>query len=126
MKESGGENPAAASGPGEADRHGRGIVLAREILQAAGQPVAGHTLSIEEMKQAVADGRVLQVLYWSNFGEGEASFEFATNFGVDGLGRVHPSYLVFPRPIPPALRGRSTSGWEKAREVFAEFGIEGE
>lgn len=79
---------------------GRGMssLLVQEILAAAGQPVKAHTLNVQEMEQAVNEGRVLQVYYWSNFGEGEASFGFATDFGVDGDGRVHPSYLVFPDP----------------------------
>jgi hypothetical protein len=99
-------------------------LLVREILATAGQPVKAHTLNMQEMEQAVKEGRVLQVYYWSNFGEGEASFGFATDFGVDGDGWVHPSYLVFPRPIPPSLRRPSESHWEKADEVFAAFGID--
>lgn len=98
--------------------------LVQEILAAAGQPCKAHTLNVQEMEHAVKEGRVLQVYYWSHFGEGEASFGFATDFGVDGEGRVHPSYLVFPRPIPPSLRLPSDSHWEKADEVFAAFGID--
>lgn len=101
-------------------------LLVQEILAAAGQPVAGHTLSVQEMRHAVDEGRVLQVLYWSSLGEGEASFGFAADFGVDADGRVHPSYLVFPRTIPPSLRCPGESHWQKAGEVFAEFGIDGE
>jgi len=99
-------------------------LLVQEILAAAGQPVKAHTLNVREMEQAVKEGRVLQVYYWSNFGEGEASFGFATDFGVDGDGRVHPGYLVFPLPIPPSLRRPSESHWGKADEVFAAFGID--
>lgn len=104
--------------------HSMSSLLVQEILAAAGQPVRAHTLSVQEMAQAVKEGRVLQVYYWSHFGEGEASFGFASDFGVDGEGRVHPSYLVFPRPIPPSLRRLSESPWEKADEVFAAFGID--
>lgn len=105
---------------------GRGMssLPVQEILAAAGQPVKAHTLNVQEMEQAVKEGRVLQVYYWSHLGEGEASFGFATDFGLDGDGRVHPSYLVFPRPIPPSLRRLSESHWEKADEVFAAFGID--
>jgi hypothetical protein len=99
-------------------------LLVQEILAASGQPIAGHTLSVQEMEQAVDEGRVLTVHYWSNFGEGEASFGFATTFGLDGRGRVHPSYIVFPRPIPPSLRRQSESDWEAADEVFAAFGLD--
>jgi hypothetical protein len=107
-------------------RHAGGSDSIQELLAAAGQPVAGHTLSVPEMRQAVDEGRVLQVLYWSTFGEGEASFAFARDFGVDADGRVHPAYLVFPRPIPPPLRRPGESRWQKADEVFAAFGVAGE
>jgi hypothetical protein len=99
-------------------------LLVQEILAAAGQPFKAHMLNVPEMEQALKEGRVLQIYYWSHFGEGEASFGFATDFGVDGEGRVHPSYLVFPHPIPPSLRRSSESHWEKADDVFAAFGID--
>jgi ABC-type sugar transport system substrate-binding protein len=100
------------------------ISLVNDILAAAGQPVPGHTLSVEDMTQAVREGRVIAIYYWSNFGQGEASFGFATAFGLDGAGRVHPSYIVFPRLIPTDLRRSSSSDWEKIDEVFAAFGID--
>ncbi len=100
-------------------------LLVQEILAAAGQPVSAHTLTIQEMEHAVKEGRVLQVHYWSHFGEGEASFSFATDFGIVEEGRVHPTYFVFPRPIPLLLRCQSESDWEKTDDVFAAFGIHG-
>ena len=98
--------------------------LVDEILAAAGLPVAGHTLSVKDMMQAVREGRVIVIYYWSNFGQGEASFGFATDFGLDGAGHVHPTYIVFPRSIPTDLRHSSTSDWEKIDDVFAAFGID--
>jgi len=100
------------------------ISLVDDILAAAGQPVAGHTLSVKDMTQAVREGRVIAIYYWSNFGQGEASFGFATDFGLDGEGRVHPTYIVFPRSIPTDLRRSSSSDWEKTDDVFAAFGID--
>jgi hypothetical protein len=78
--------------------------LVKEILAAAGKPVAGHTLSVEEMRQAVEKERVIEFYFWSTTGEHETWFGFAKNFGLDYEGRVHPTYLIFPRPIPPELR----------------------
>lgn len=43
----------------------------QEVPAAVGQPVKAHALNVPEMEQAVKDGRVLQVYYRSNFGEGE-------------------------------------------------------
>lgn len=97
--------------------------LAEQIIAAAGQPVAGETLSVAEMEAAVAAGRVIEIHFWSSMGESEAGFGFATRFGVDARGRVHPSYLVFPNPIPPALRHRSAATWEEVDDVRAAFGV---
>ena len=98
--------------------------LVREIVAASGQPVAGHTLGIDEMQRAVEEERVLEIHFWSSMGDSCASFGFATRFGLDGDGRVHPTYLVFPRPIPAALRRDSESEWEEIDEVYAAFGVE--
>ena len=97
--------------------------LVEEILAAAGKPVSGSTLSVEEVRRAVAENRVLQIYLWGCMGDSEASFGFATDFGLDGEGRVHPSYLVFPKPIPPSLRRKSLVEWEEADEVSAAFGV---
>jgi hypothetical protein len=97
--------------------------LVAQIVAAAGQPVAGHTLGVDEMRRAVAEGRVIEISYWSTMGDGEASFGFATSFGVNSDGAVHPRYLVFPRPIPPPLRGPSGPEWETIRQVYAAFGV---
>jgi len=98
--------------------------LVEEIISAAGYPVAGHTLSVEEMKCAIEESRVLEVYLWSSMGDSEASFGFAKDFGLDDTGRVHPSYLVFPKPIPPELRGAGLAEWEEVEEVFAAFGVD--
>ena len=42
--------------------------LVKNILAAAGKPVAGHTLSVNEMKRAVAEGRVLEIFLWGSMG----------------------------------------------------------
>lgn len=99
-----------------------GCSLVEDILAAAGKPVPGHTLSVKEMERAVAEGRVLEIYFWSSMGDSEASFGFATDFGLDDEGRVYPGYLVFPRPIPTALRRSSPTEWEEVEEVFAAFG----
>jgi hypothetical protein len=99
-----------------------GRSLVEDILAASGKPVAGHTLSVKEMERAVEEGRVLEIYFWSSMGDSEASFGFATNFGLDSAGRVYPGYLVFPRPIPPALRRSSSTEWEEVDEVYAAFG----
>jgi hypothetical protein len=99
-----------------------GRSLVEKILAAAGQPVAGDTLSVNEMKRAVEEGRVLEIYFWSSMGDSEASFGFATDFGLDSEGRVYPGYLVFPRTIPLALRCNSSTEWEEVDEVFAAFG----
>jgi hypothetical protein len=78
---------------------------------------------VPEIELAVGEGRVLRVDYWSNFGEGEACFGFATSFGLDGNGHVHPTCLVFPRPISIELRRQSDSNWEEIEDVFAAFGV---
>lgn len=100
------------------------LALVEELIAAAGHPVAGHTLSVAEVSEAVDEGRVLEIHYWSSFGEGEASFGFATRVGLDGQGRVHPTYLVFPRPIPLALRRPSRPIGEEIADVYAAFGVE--
>ena len=56
-------------------------------------------------------------------GDSEASFGFVTDFGLDGEGRAHPSYFVFPKPSPPSLRRRGPTAWEEGDEVFAAFGV---
>jgi hypothetical protein len=99
-----------------------GRSLVEKILAAAGQPVAGDTLSVNEMRRAVEEGRVLEIYFWSSMGDSEASFGFATGFGLDSEGRVYPGYLVFPRTIPLALRCNSSTEWEEVDEVFAAFG----
>lgn len=101
-----------------------GQELVEKILGTSGQPVAGHTLSFEEVKQAVEEGRVLQAWLWSSPGKSEASFDFATSIGLDSEGRLHSTYLVFPKPIPEELRFLSSSNWEEIDEVFAAFGVE--
>ena len=98
--------------------------LVSEIMTAAGPPVAGHTLSVEEVQRAVAEGRVLEIYLWGSMGDSLASFGFAKVLGVDHLGRVHPSFLVFPKPIPPELRRASEPVWEEMDEVFAAFGVD--
>lgn len=100
-----------------------GWPLVEEILAAAGKPIAGHTLSVKEMQQAVEEGRALEIYFWSSMGDSEASFGFATDFGLDSEGRVYPGYLVFPRTIPTALRRSSSTEWEEVDEVFAAFGV---
>ena len=100
-----------------------GSSLVEEILATAGTPVAGHTLSVQEMQRAIKEGRVLQINYWSTFGEGEASFSFATRLGLTSDGRVHPTYMVFPTSIPLPLRHDSDIEWEKIDQVFAAFGV---
>jgi hypothetical protein len=97
--------------------------LVAQIVAAAGQPVAGHTLGVDEMRRAVAEGRVIGISYWSTMGDGEASFGFATSFGADNDGTVHPTYLVFPRPIPRSLRGHSDAEWQTVGHVYAAFGV---
>lgn len=98
--------------------------LVKNILAAAGKPVAGDTLSVNEMKRAVEEGRVLEVFLWGSMGDREASFGFATDFGLDSAGRVSPGYLVFPKVIPKALRRSSSSQWEGVDQVFAAFGAD--
>ncbi len=100
-----------------------GEALVEEILAASGAPVEGHGLSVQDMQAAVREGRVLEVYYWSHFGDGEASFGFAEDFGVDIEGKVAHGYLVFPKPIPVHLRGGASSDWEKPADVEAAFGI---
>ncbi|HYG68183.1 MAG TPA: hypothetical protein VD838_11005, partial [Anaeromyxobacteraceae bacterium] len=95
-----------------------------EILAAAGAPVAGPTLSGEAAARAVAEGRVLDVHVWSSMGDSEASTGPPSTLGVDGEGRVHPRFLVFPRPIPPHLRTRHREEWwESMEDVYASFGV---
>lgn len=48
-------------------------------------------------------------------------FSFATSFGLDG--RVHPTYMVFPRPISPELSRASSSEWDSIADVYAAFVI---
>ena len=100
-----------------------GRSLVEDILAASGKPVAGHTLSVKEMQRAVGEGRVLEIYFWSSMGDSEASFGFATSFGLDSAGRVYPGYLVFPMPVPTALRRSSSTEWEEVDEVYAAFGI---
>jgi len=97
--------------------------LVEEILTAAGAPVEGNTLSVQDMQLAVQEGRVLEIYYWSTFGEGAASFGFVDSFGLDNNGKVAPKYLVFPRPIPVHLRRNRSSDWEKPEDIEAAFGI---
>ena len=94
-----------------------------ELLARCGQPVAGSTLSLPDMQRAVEEARVIEIGYWSQFAEGEADFDFATKFGIDAEGRVHATYIVFPEPIPPELRGRSAQTWEKPDHVSDAFGL---
>ena len=100
-----------------------GSSLIKDILAAAGKPVAGHTLSVNEMKRAVAEGRVLEIFLWGSVGNREASFGFATDFGLDSAGSVSPGYLVFPKVIPSGLRRTSASEWEDIDQVYAAFGV---
>lgn len=95
-----------------------------EILAAAGTPVGGPSLSVEEARRALADGRVLDVSVWGSMGDREASIGPATSVGLDGAGRVHPRLLVFPRPVPEALRTTHREDWwESAADVYASFGV---
>lgn len=95
-----------------------------EILAAAGTPVGGPSVSADEASRALADGRVLDVGVWSSMGDSEASIGPATSVGLDGAGRVHPRLLVFPRPVPEALRTpHREPWWESVADVYASFGV---
>lgn len=96
------------------------------ILEVSGQPVKGHDLPFEDLQQAAEQGRVLEIYYWSSLGDGEASFGFAKRIGLDYNGGVHPTYIVFPKPIPESLRRKSPADWEDIDEVYAAFGITSE
>ncbi len=61
---------------------------------------------------------MLEIYLWSSMGDSEASLGFATGFGLDAEGNVHP-----PKPIPTDLRRCSLAKWEEVDEVFAAFGI---
>ena len=95
-----------------------------DLLAAAGTPVGGPSLSPDEAARALAEGRVLDVGVWSSMGDSEASVGPAASVGLDGAGRVHPRLLVFPRPIPTALRTwHREPWWESTADVYASFGV---
>ena len=100
-----------------------GSSLVADILAASGQPVAGDTLTIEQLRLAINEKRVLEVSYWSVMGEGSASFGFAIELSHYSVSKAFPPYIVFPKPIPRALRMRSSGGWDEIADVYAEFGI---
>jgi hypothetical protein len=97
--------------------------LVEDILAAAGQPVAGDTLTVEQMRLAIKEKRVLEVSYWSVMGEGSASFGFAYELSHYSVSKAFPPYIVFPKPIPRALRINSSGSWNDISDVFIEFGI---
>ena len=95
-----------------------------DLLAAAGAPVGGPTLSLDEVTRAHAEGRVLDVGVWSSMGDSEASIGPAASVGLDGAGRVHPRFLVFPRPVPEALRTwHREDWWASTADVYASFGV---
>jgi|GEM_PF-1658829 len=94
-----------------------------DLLAAAGTPVGGPSLTLAEVTRAHAEGRVLDVGVWSSMGDSEASIGPADAVGLDGAGRVHPRFLVFPRPVPEALRvWHREPWWESTADVYASFG----
>jgi hypothetical protein len=99
--------------------------LVAQILAAAGQPVAGNTLTLEQLRQAVIEKRVLTVCYASVEGDGEAWFGYVFELTYYSVTKILPPYIVFPKPIPRALRVGSFFGnWEEVADVYAEFGID--
>lgn len=97
--------------------------MIEDILAAAGKPVSGDTLTVEQLRLAIKEKRVLQVSYWSVMGEGEASFGFAFKLGYYSVSKTFPPYIVFPKPIPRELRINSSGSWDDIADVFIEFGI---
>ena len=97
--------------------------LVNDILAVSGQPVAGDTLTVEQLRSAIKEKRVLEVSYWSVMGEGSASFGFAYELLHYSVSKAFPPYIVFPKPIPRALRMRSSGRWDDIADVFIEFGI---
>lgn len=94
------------------------------LLSAAGQPVAGHTLSAEELAQAGREGRVVEI-FSSPAGKGEVTVEHASTVVLDDDGRVRGTYLVFPRTVPRELRRPGAVDRETVDQVYAEFAIGG-
>jgi hypothetical protein len=98
--------------------------IIERLLAEAGQPVAGNTLAIPERRRATVENRVIMVGSASVMGDRyNAGFSFVTTFGLARDGIIAPGYLVFPRPIPPALRGDHCAsthpGWEDENDVFS-------
>src|SRR5262245_52528915 len=106
--------------------------LMRQIIAAAGQPVSASTLTAEHARQAAAEGRRVDVCYWSTMGDGEAWFAFTAtaHFSFDGSASgvvsgpaypPEPSVLAVarpvPRPIPIELRRSSTADGETIDEI---------
>ncbi|WP_196279168.1 hypothetical protein [Catellatospora vulcania] len=93
------------------------------LLAEGGQPVAGHSLSTDELREALAQGRVFRIDYWSTMGDGEAWFSPATDLHIGADGRAQGSLLVFPQPVPADLRRSSQADWESIDEVYQAFGL---
>jgi hypothetical protein len=101
-------------------------VLVDKIIKAAGQPVAGHTMTMEEATQAAQEGRVLNFLFTSTYGDSEATFSFSdeADYTYDWKAqRAIPKCLVFPKPIPLELRGSGNWNWEEIDQVYAAFNV---
>jgi hypothetical protein len=107
-----------------AERRREGQELVDELVACCGQPVAGHRLTKREMGRAAREGRLVKIHLASNFGESEAWFAFTDTWGITSDARIHPSHVVFPKPIPERLRRASPADWEEIEEVFAAFGID--
>ncbi len=97
--------------------------MVEDILAAAGKPVSGDTLTVEQLRLAINEKRVLEVSYWSVMGEGSASFGFAYELSHYSVSKAFPPYIVFPKPIPREFRINSSGSWDDIADVFIEFGI---
>ena len=100
--------------------------LVEEILAAAGQPVSGDRLTVEQIQLAINEKRVLRVHSLSVEGDVEAWFGIAIKLAYYSGSRTVVPYIVFPTPIPRALRMRKSGIWDDIAEVYAAFGIFGD
>jgi hypothetical protein len=93
-----------------------------QLITSCGQPIAGHQLTVAELLRATLEQRLIEIS--NDPHSSKVGFNYSARFGLDHSGRVNPNYLVFPRAIPPELRGTSEPLWDSIQAVFDAFGVD--
>jgi len=95
------------------------------LVAAAGQPVAGNTVGFAELERAIRDGRALRADRRTSEGDGYSFYRFAVETDLLAARKFGWTFLVFPRPIPEAMRqSYRADDWDSITDVLTAFQVD--